>query len=94
MVVKTEEQGPSLKRGSGGRSFDVGHESTTASGYRERPTPAASHRCGTWKPRHGPAGMTQPVGRPTARKAHTPWRDGTAKKRMAAAERQQESEGK
>ncbi len=31
------EQGRSLKSDSGGRSFDVGHVSTTAPGYMEAP---------------------------------------------------------
>jgi hypothetical protein len=53
--------------------------STTAPGYRERPTLVASHRCGTWKPRHGPAGMTQPAGRPTVRRVEV--RGGTGRPR-------------
>lgn len=73
----TEEQDPPLGGGSGGRSFDVGHESTTVPGYRRRPTPAASHQCGTWKPRHRSGGEDQPpVGRPQGERTSVAGQDG------------------
>ena len=49
------EQDPCRRKAAGGGPVTaVARVSTAGPGVKRAPYPAASHVCGTWKPRHGP----------------------------------------
>jgi len=54
----TEEQGPPLRRGSGGWSSQAGHVSTTTPGSEEAPDTGCDYSVRNMKPRSGPAELT------------------------------------
>ena len=58
---------------------------TVAPGVKRTPGPAASHACGTWKPRQGPASAAVgAAGKPTVRGAQSPGGNRMPRKRMPA----------
>src|SRR5579864_9830366 len=56
---------------------------TVAPGVKRTPGPAASHACGTWKPRQGPAALPGRLRQADRKESRIPWREQDAQEANA-----------